>query len=86
VSGAVEPGARAALTLSAEPPSAVSVGGKSYGTTPVSGLQLPPGSYFVSFENATLGLRTGAQVTLSPGAKRSVHADFTDQSPRVIVR
>ena len=86
VSGAVEPGARALLTLSAEPPSAVSVGGKSYGTTPVSGLQLQPGSYFVSFENATLGLRTGAQVTLSPGAKRSVHADFTDQSPRVIVR
>lgn len=86
VSGAVEPGVRAALTLSAEPPSAVSVGGKSYGTTPISGLQLPPGSYFVSFENATLGLRTGAQVTLSPGAKRSVHADFTDQSPRVIVR
>jgi len=82
----VELGARASLTLTASPPSAVSVAGKSYGTTPVSGVQLAPGSYFVSFENATLGLRTGAQVTLTAGGKRTVHADFTDQSPRVIVR
>lgn len=84
--GVVEPGARASLTLTASPPSAVSVAGKSYGTTPVSGIQLAPGSYFVSFENGTLGLRTGTQVTLAAGGKRTVHADFTDQSPRVIVR
>ncbi|MBI3205044.1 MAG: protein kinase [Myxococcales bacterium] len=85
-SGAVDPSVRVSLTLSAEPPSSVSVGGKSYGTTPVSGAQLAPGTYFVSFENSTLGLRTGAQVTLTAGAKRSVHADFTGPSPRVIVR
>lgn len=82
----VDPGARATLTLTASPPSSVSVAGRSYGTTPVSGVQLAPGSYFVSFENSTLGLRTGAQVTLAAGGRRSVHADFTDQSPRVIVR
>ncbi|MBK7578785.1 MAG: serine/threonine protein kinase [Myxococcales bacterium] len=83
---AVEPGARALLTLTASPPSSVSVSGRSYGVTPVSGVQLAPGSYFVSFENTTLGLRTGAQVTLGPGGKRTVHADFTDPSPRVIIR
>jgi serine/threonine-protein kinase len=77
---------RATLTLTASPPSSVSVGGKGYGTTPVTGVQLPPGKYFVSFENSTLGLRTGAQVTLGAGGARTVHADFTDQSPRVIVR
>ncbi len=80
----VEPGARASLTLTASPPSTVSVGGRSY-TTPAS-VPLAPGSYYVGFDNATLNLRTGTQVTLSAGAKRSVHADFTDQSPRVIVR
>jgi hypothetical protein len=64
----------------------VSVAGKSYGRTPVAGIQLPPGNYFVSFENATLGLKAGAPVTLGAGAKRTVHADFNDPSPRVSVR
>ena len=82
----VESGAKASLTLSASPPSAVSVAGKSYGRTPVAGIQLPPGNYFVSFENATLGLKAGAPVTLGAGAKRTVHADFNDPSPRVSVR
>lgn len=82
--GVIEPGARASLTVTASPPSTVSVGGRSY-TTPAV-VPLAPGSYYVSFDNATLNLRTGAQITLTAGAKRSVHADFTDQSPRVIVR
>lgn len=84
--GNVDPTGRATLSLTASPPSVASVGGRSY-NTPASGILLAPGSYFVSFENGTLGLRSGAQVTLSAGAKRSVHVDFTDPAgPKVVVR
>lgn len=79
-------GEKATVSLTASPPSLVNVGGRPYGTTPVMGLQLPPGSYPVSFENPALGLRTAARITLAAGSRRSVHADFASATPSVIVR
>jgi hypothetical protein len=80
------PVGKATLSLTANPPSLVSVAGRSYGTTPVMGVQLPAGSYSVSFENPTLGLRTGTRVALTAGSRRGVHADFTLATPSVSVR
>ncbi len=73
------------LTLTSVPPASVAVAGRAL-STPVSGLQLEPGTYQVTFRNQTSDEPLAAQVAVGPGETRRVHADFTYQPPRVIVR
>jgi hypothetical protein len=54
--------------------------------TPVSSLQLPPGSYSVTFRSPTFGAPVVAQVELTVGVSRRVHADFRAAEPTVTVR
>lgn len=76
----------ATLSLTSVPPSQVSVGGRPRGMTPLMGLRLAPGSYAVVFSNPTLGESVPSQITLQPGQSRTLHADFTGATPRVIRR
>lgn len=81
--------ATAQLRLTADPPAVVTVvGGKKSQTvsTPVLGLKLPPGHYFVTFRSPTFGEPVVARVELSASAVRSVHADFRAAIPTVRVR
>jgi hypothetical protein len=75
----------AGLSLTALPGASVTVGGKIY-STPVTGLTLAPGRYQVTFRNATWDAPVSTEVTLAAGGQRRVHADFTHEPPRVIVR
>jgi hypothetical protein len=77
--------AAARLSLTALPGASVTVGGNVY-STPVAGLDLPPGRYQVTFRNATWDAPVSTDVELAPGGQRRVHADFTHEPPRVIVR
>ncbi len=81
------PQGRCTLSLTSQPPARVSVGSRSFASTPVVGLQLPPGRYAVTFQSlGVLDERVSATVTLEAGQARGVHADFTSASPRVILR
>ena len=79
-----QPSEWAQLSLTSRPPSQVSIGGRHYGTTPLSGIRLPPGSHTVIFENADLGERVPSDVRLSVGQQLRLHADFTGARPRVM--
>jgi hypothetical protein len=79
----------AQLRLTADPQATVTVVGAHVSQThltPVSSLKLPPGAYSVTFRSPTFGAPVVAQVELSPGASRSVHADFRAAEPTVSVR
>jgi hypothetical protein len=79
----------AQLRLTADPPATVTVVGAHVSqthVTPVPGLKLPPGSYSVTFRSPTFGAPVVAQVELSAGGSRSVHADFRAAEPTVTVR
>ncbi len=76
----------ATLSLTSIPPSRVTLGGRPRGTTPLMGLRLAPGSYAVVFTNPTLGESVPAQIRLLAGQSRTLHADFTAVTPRVIQR
>jgi len=80
-----EPAGSASLSLTALPGTHVQVAGRDY-TTPVSGLSLPAGRYEVTFRNATWDGPVSTQIVLSPGRASRVHADFTNEPPRVLVR
>jgi len=80
-----EPTGSASLSLTALPGTHVQVAGRDY-TTPVSGLSLPAGRYEVTFRNATWDGPVSTQIVLSPGKASRVHADFTNEPPRVLVR
>jgi len=80
-----EPAGAASLSLTALPGTSVSVAGRDY-TTPVSGLNLPAGRYLVTFRNATWDGPVSTQIVLLPGKASRVHADFTNEPPRVVVR
>ncbi len=84
-SGSAAPVGRAYLNLTSTPPATVTVAGRSQ-TTPIMGMELPAGSYFVQFKSTVLDERVPAQVKLAPGQTRTVHADFTGASPRVHIR
>lgn len=75
----------ALLKLTSAPPASVTVAGRAY-TTPVAALRLPAGSHRVTFRNETWEGPVSTQVVLKAGDHRSVHADFTSEPPRVIVR
>jgi hypothetical protein len=72
------------LSLTANPPARVTVGGKTY-QTPAS-VQLRPGSYRVVFDSPLLGESTQARVTLEAGESHGIHADFTGSRPSVSSR
>jgi eukaryotic-like serine/threonine-protein kinase len=79
----------ASLRITADPPAVVTVeGGDVTETraTPVRSLGLRPGVYRVSFRSETYGSPVTTQVTLAPGAVRTVHADFRAAVPIVTVR
>lgn len=79
------PAASAGLSLTALPGTRVSVAGREY-ITPVSGLSLPAGRYQVTFRNATWDGPVSTQIVLLPGKNSRVHADFTNEPPKVVVR
>lgn len=77
------------LRLTADPGAVVSVTGDRFSqtsATPVRALALAPGSYRIVFRSETYGAPVATEVTLAPGARRSVHADFRAAEPSVIVR
>jgi hypothetical protein len=78
-------GDRALLSLTALPGTQVSVGGHQY-AVPVSGLSLPAGRYQVIFNNITWDGPVSTQIVLLPGKSSRVHADFTNEPPRIVVR
>jgi hypothetical protein len=73
------------LKLTSVPQASVTVEGRAY-TTPVAGVRLRAGSHRVTFRNETWEGPVSTQVVLKAGDHRSVHADFTSEPPRVIVR
>jgi serine/threonine protein kinase len=83
------PLASATLKLTADPPAIVSIDGEGFSqtsATPLRALPLPPGAYRLSFRSETYGSPVAGQVTLAPGARRSVHADFRAAVPTLTVR
>jgi serine/threonine-protein kinase len=86
---APEPAVSATLKLTSDPPAMVSVEGPGFSQTsptPLRALPLAPGAYRVSFRSETYGSPVSGQVTLGPGARRSVHADFRAAVPTLTVR
>ena len=77
--------AKAKVSLTALPGTRVTLAGQEY-ATPVSGLSLPAGRYQVIFKNATWDGPVSTPIQLFPGQESRVHADFTLQPPRVVVR
>ena len=77
------------LRLTADPDAEVSIDGEGIHqtrNTPVRALALKPGSYQVSFRNATYGPPIRTTLTLTTGGTRSVHVDFRELKPRVTVK
>jgi hypothetical protein len=67
----------------------VSIDGQGFSQTsptPVRALPLSPGAYRLSFRSETYGSPVAGQVTLAPGSRRSVHADFRAAVPTLTVR
>ncbi len=73
------------VTLTAAPSAKVRIGGRTL-STPVSTLNLPAGEYSAIFESPTWDGAISAKIVVEPGASRRVHADFTSEPPRVLVR
>jgi serine/threonine protein kinase len=81
--------ASATLKLTSDPPAMVSIEGEGFSQTsptPLRALPLAPGAYRLSFRSETYGSPVAGQVTLAPGARRSVHADFRAAVPTLMVR
>ncbi len=73
------------VSLTSAPSAQVSIAGRTW-ATPVRQLQLPAGSYRVTFKSPTWDGGISADVQVSQDKPRSVHADFTSEPPRVVVR
>lgn len=73
------------VMLTAAPPASVTIGGRRL-TTPVAALELPAGEYQATFDSPTWDGSLSARVLLEGGSARHVHADFTSEPPRVIVK
>jgi serine/threonine protein kinase len=88
-SGVATAAESANLKLTSDPPAIVSVEGEGFSKTsptPLRALPLAPGVYRVSFRSETYGSPVAGQVTLAPGMRRSVHADFRAAVPTLTVR
>jgi serine/threonine-protein kinase len=80
---------QATLRLTADPQAVVSVTGDGFSqtsATPVRSLAVAAGRYRIVFRSETYGAPVATEVTLAPGATRSVHADFRAAEPSVTVR
>ncbi len=73
------------VSLTSAPSAQVNIAGRTL-STPVRQLQLPAGSYRVTFKSPTWDGGISADVQVSQDKPRSVHADFTSEPPRVVVR
>jgi serine/threonine protein kinase len=83
------PALDASLRLTSDPPGAVTIDGPSLSqtiSTPVRSLAVPAGNYRLTFRSETYGAPVATQVTLTPGSRRSVHADFRAAVPTLTVR
>ena len=77
------------LRITADPRAAIEMSGANFHAlrqTPVLGLRVPAGTYQLVFRNETFGAPIRAEVTVVGGATRSVHADFRQAEPTVVVR
>ncbi len=84
-SGALAAQKHGLVSLTAAPSAEVSIAGRTL-STPISQLELPAGSYRATFRSPTWDGGISVSVEVSADAARSVHADFTAQPPRVVVR
>ncbi len=75
---------RGKVVFTSVPPTTVSIGGRQM-QTPGS-IELPAGSHSITFTHAALHESRSASVKVPPGGSRSVHADFTGATPRIVVR
>lgn len=64
------------LQVAVNPWGNVSINGKSYGTTPLGAISLPPGSYTVTVTNPDLGATRSGTVKVSPGKPASIRFDL----------
>jgi hypothetical protein len=79
------PAARAHLALFGDPGTLVAVDGTPRGRVPLRDLALEPGAHDVLFTFETTGERRGDRVTLRPGEKVRLRADFTGAVPTIRV-
>lgn len=73
------------VTLTAVPPASVVIAGRDL-RTPVSSLSLPLGEYQATFTSPTWDGAISAKVRVEAERPRHVHADFTSEPPRVVVK
>lgn len=73
------------VTLTSAPAAEVTIAGQRH-ATPVGALELPAGDYRATFTSPAWDGPISAQVRLEEGGSRHVHADFTSEPPRVLVR
>ena len=76
---------KAHLALFGDPGTLVSVDGRTRGGVPVGDLALEPGTHDVLFTFEATGERRGDRITLSPGEKVRLRADFTGAVPTIRV-
>ncbi len=76
---------KAHLALFGDPGTLVSVDGRTRGAVPVGDLTLDPGTHDVLFTFEATGERRGDRITLSPGEKVRLRADFTGAVPTIRV-
>jgi len=76
---------KAHLALFGDPGTLVSVDGQARGGVPVRELLLEPGTHDVLFTFETTGERRGDRITLAPGERVRLRADFTGAVPTIRV-
>lgn len=76
---------RGLVALTAAPSARVTIAGRTL-ETPVMRLELPAGTYRATFESPTWDGGISVSVEISEAAPRFVHADFTSQPPRAVVK
>jgi serine/threonine-protein kinase len=84
-----EPQQLGMLRLTADPGATVEISGARFHRavrTPIAALEVPAGKYALVFRNDTFGAALSAQALVLAGATRSVHADFRQAEPTVVVR
>ncbi len=73
------------VALTAAPRAEVSIAGRTL-QTPVKDLRLPVGSYRATFRSPAWDGAVSAAVEVTEATASAVHADFTSEPPRVVVR
>jgi hypothetical protein len=78
-------GGKAHLALYGAPGTNVSVDGRPRGGVPLADVALEPGTHDVLFTFEATGERRGDRITLAPGEKVRLRADFTGAVPTIRV-